>query len=122
MGLFFNRKDRIMRQRLDMRRVCRARLVLGTAVLVHGIAAAAATSSKPLILDTQRGIQDGKGGLMLQTAPLSSEPIVEPAGMRAPAGQGANTSIPLFIAPYIDVPGAQPAGRPRPTPRPQLQP
>ncbi|MBF5014843.1 hypothetical protein [Burkholderia pseudomultivorans] len=111
-----------MRQRLDMRRVCLARLVLGTAVLVHGIAAAAATSSKPLILDTQRGIQDGKGGLMLQTAPLSSEPIVEPAGMRAPAGQGANTSIPLFIAPYIDVSGAQPAGRPRPTPRPQLQP
>ncbi|MGK8203385.1 hypothetical protein ACRS3T_06165 [Burkholderia cenocepacia] len=111
-----------MRQRLDMRRVCRARLVLGTAVLVHGIAAAAATSSKPLILDTQRGIQDGTGGLMLQTAPLSSEPIVEPAGMRAPVGQGANTSIPLFMAPYIDVSGAQPAGRPRPTPRPQLQP
>ena len=74
----------------------------------------------PLILDTQRGIQDGKGGLVLQTAPLSSEPIVEPAGMR-PAGQAPNTSVPLFVAPYINVPawGGQPVNQPRLAPRPQ---
>ncbi|WP_244101718.1 hypothetical protein [Burkholderia ambifaria] len=91
-------------------------------MLVHGIAAGAATSSKPLILDTQRGIQDGQGGLVLQTAPLSSEPIVEPAGMRMPAGQGPNSSVPLFVAPYINVPGwgASRANQARPAPR--LQP
>jgi hypothetical protein len=122
MDLLFNRKITTMRLRLDVRHASRARLVLGAAVLVYGIAAGAATSSKPLILDTQRGIQDGQGGLVLQTAPLSSEPIVEPAGMRTPAGQGPNSSVPLFVAPYINVPGwgASPANQPRPTPR--LQP
>ena len=120
MHLLFILKDTIMRLRLDVRRSARARLVLGAAVLVHGLAAVAATSSKPLILDTQRGIQDGKGGLVLQTAPLSSEPIVEPAGMR-PAGQAPNTSVPLFVAPYINVPawGGQPVNQPRLAPRPQ---
>ncbi len=120
--LLFTLKDTIMRLRLDVRRSARARLVLGAAVLVHGLAAVAATSSKPLVLDTHRGIQDGKGGLVLQTAPLSSEPIVEPAGMRAPAGQVPNTSVPLFVAPYINVPawGGQPSSPPRLAPR--LQP
>ncbi|NIF45908.1 hypothetical protein F3J14_34735 [Burkholderia sp. Tr-862] len=122
MDLLFNRKITTMRLRLDVHHASRARLVLGAAVLVHGIVAGAATSSKPLILDTQRGIQDGKGGLVLQTAPLSSEPIVEPAGMRTSAGQGPNSSVPLFVAPYINVPGwgASPANQPQPTPR--LQP
>ncbi|WP_322028122.1 hypothetical protein [Burkholderia sp. BCC1977] len=122
MGLLFNRKNTTMRLRLDVRHVSRARLVLGAAVLAYGAAAGAATSSRPLILDTQRGIQDGKGGLVLQSAPLSSEPIVEPASMRAPAGQqGPNSSVPLFVAPYINVPGwgVSPANQPRPAPRPQ---
>ncbi|KWH59237.1 hypothetical protein [Burkholderia anthina] len=121
MGLLFIGKDTIMRLRVDVRRSTCARLVLGAAVLVHGFAVGAATSSRPLVLDTQRGIQDGKGGLVLQTAPLSSEPIVEPAGMRAPAGQGPNTSVPLFVAPYINVPAwnGQPANQPRLAPRPQ---
>lgn len=120
MGLLFILKDTIMRLRLDVRRGARARLVLGAAVLVHGFAAIAATSSKPLILDTQRGIQDGTGGLVLQTAPLSTEPIVEPAGMRTPAGQTPNTSVPLFVAPYINVPawGAPPVNQQRLAPRP----
>ena len=121
MGLLFNWKNTTMHLRLDVRHVSRARLVLGAAMLAYGMAAGAATSSKPLILDTQRGIQDGQGGLVLQTAPLSSEPIVEPAGMRTPAGQGTNSSVPLFVAPYINVPGwgVSPANQPRPAPRPQ---
>ncbi|MBR8077927.1 hypothetical protein [Burkholderia cenocepacia] len=121
MDLLFVLKVTIMRLCVDVRRSARARLVLGAVVLVHGLAAGAATSSRPLVLDTQRGIQDGKGGLVLQTAPLSSEPIVEPAGMRAPAGQAPNTSVPLFVAPYINVPawGGQPAYQPRLAPRPQ---
>ncbi len=121
MDLLFILKVPIMRLCVDVRRSARARLVLGAVVLAHGLAAGAATSTKPLVLDTQRGIQDGKGGLVLQTAPLSSEPIVEPAGMRAPAGQAPNTSVPLFVAPYINVPawGGQPANQPRLAPRPQ---
>ncbi len=121
MDLLLNRKNTTMRLRLDVRSVPRTRLALGVAVLVHCVAAGAATASRPLILDTQHGIQDGKGGLVLQTAPLSSAPIVEPAGMRTPAGQTPNASVPLFVAPYINVPGwgASPANQPRPTPRPQ---
>ncbi|CAR52608.1 hypothetical protein [Burkholderia cenocepacia] len=121
MDLLFILKDTIMRLGVDVPRSARARLVLGAAVLVHGLAAGAATSSKPLVLDTQRGIQDGKGGWVLQTAPLSSQPIAEPAGMRAPAGQAPNTSVPLFVAPYINVPAwdGQPAYQPRLAPRPQ---
>ena len=121
MDLLFILKVPIMRLCVDVRRSARARLVLGAVVLAHGLAAGAATSSKPLVLDTQRGIQDGKGGLVLQTAPLSPEPIVEPAGMRVPAGQAPNTSVPLFVAPYINVPawGGKPANQPRLAPRPQ---
>lgn len=121
MDLLFILKVTIMLLCVDVRRSALARLVLGAVVLVHGLAAGAATTSRPLVLDTQRGIQDGKGGLVLQTAPLSSEPIVEPAGMRAPAGQAPNTSVPLFVAPYINVPawGGQPANQPRLAPRPQ---
>jgi len=63
MGLLFNWKNTTMHLRLDVRldvrHVSRARLVLGAAMLAYGMAAGAATSSKPLILDTQRGIQDG---------------------------------------------------------------
>ena len=121
MGLLLNRKNTTMRLRLNVRSVLRTRLVLGVAVLFHCVAAGAATASRPLILDTQHGIQDGKGGLVLQTAPLSSEPIVEPASIRTPAGQTSNSSVPLFVAPYINVPGwgASPANQPRPMPRPQ---
>lgn len=125
MDLLFNKKDMTMRGRLDVRCISRARLVFGAAMLIHGLTAGAATSSKPLILDTQRGIQDGKGGLVLQTAPLSPEPIVEPAGIRMPAGQPSSQSVPLFVAPYINVPGwdGSSPNRPRPMPRSQpLQP
>ncbi|RKU02770.1 hypothetical protein C7H84_12970 [Burkholderia sp. Nafp2/4-1b] len=122
MDLLFNRKNTTMRLRLDVRHVARPHLILAMAVLVHAAAAGAATSSRPLILDTQRGIQDGKGGLVLQTAPLSSEPIVEPAGMRTPAGQGPNSSVPVFVAPYINVPGWGGSQGNQPRPAPRLQP
>ncbi|MBN3790915.1 hypothetical protein G3N94_29095 [Burkholderia sp. Ac-20353] len=110
-----------MRLSLDACGAACARLGLVGALLVHGLVAHAATATQPLVLDTQRGIQDGKSGLLLQTAPLSSEPIVEPARIRAPAEQAPNTSIPLFVAPYINVPGwgAPPAGQAKPVPQPQ---
>ncbi|MGU7785360.1 hypothetical protein [Burkholderia sp. PU8-34] len=97
------------------------RLGLAGTLLIHGLVAYATAATQPLVLDTQRGIQDGKSGLLLQTAPLSSEPIVEPAKMRAPAEQTPGTSIPLFVAPYINVPGwgTPPAGQSKPVPQPQ---
>lgn len=122
MGLFYNLKGKIMRLRIaDGYGVSLARVGLAGALFIHALAGFAATASQPLILDTQRGIQDGKGGLILQTAPLSREPIVEPARMRTPAEQAPNSSIPVFVAPYINVPGwsAPRAGQPLPLPQPQ---
>lgn len=88
----------------------------------HALAGHAGGSSEPLILDTQQGIQDGKGGVLLQTAPLSREPIVEPARPREPAGQAANTSIPIYVAPYVGVPERRtspPSSQPQPQPQPR---
>ncbi|MGZ2745511.1 hypothetical protein [Burkholderia stagnalis] len=121
MGLIFNQKGKIMRLRINVRGVSRMRAGLAGALLVHTLAGYAATASQPLILDTQRGIQDGKGGLLLQTAPLSREPIAAPATMRAPVEQTPNSSVPVFVAPYIQVPAlpAPPAGQPRPLLQPR---
>ncbi|AOK53294.1 hypothetical protein DF107_35330 [Burkholderia stagnalis] len=121
MGLIFYQKGKIMRLRIDVQGVSRMRAGLAGALLVHALAGYAATASQPLILDTQRGIQDGKGGLLLQTAPLSREPIVAPATMRTPVEQTPNSSVPVFVAPYIQVPTwpAPPAGQPRPLLQPR---
>ncbi|RQR48544.1 hypothetical protein DIE18_37480 [Burkholderia sp. Bp9125] len=121
MGLIFNQKGKIMRLRIDVQGVSRMRAGLAGALLVHALAGYAATATQPLILDTQRGIQDGKGGLLLQTAPLEREPIVAPATMRTPVEQAPNSSVPVFVAPYIQVPTwpAPPAGQPRPLLQPR---
>lgn len=112
-----------MRLRVDIRWTSCVRCGLAGLLFVHALAGNAASASEPLILDTQSGIQDGKGGLMLQTAPLSREPIVEPARMRTPVEQAPNSSIPLFVAPYINVPGwsAPQPGQSQPVPQPQLR-
>ncbi|MCW0060334.1 hypothetical protein [Burkholderia pseudomallei] len=106
MGLFYNLKGKIMRLRIaDGYGVSLARVGLAGALFIHALAGFAATASQPLILDTQRGIQDGKGGLILQTAPLSREPIVEPARWRSTSYYGPSSSIVTFVTPYIDVMG-----------------
>ncbi len=80
--------------------------------------AAPPADSRPLVLDTQGGISDGKrGGTELQTAPLSSRGA---AGSR-PATTPDASQYPLVVAPYIEVPGGgsrppYPPPRPRPTP------
>lgn len=94
-----------MRLRVDMRGATFFRIGLAGLLLVQAWSGYAASASQPLILDTQRGIQDGNGGLVLQTAPLSREPIVEPARMRTPVEQEPNSSIPVYVAPYINIPG-----------------
>jgi hypothetical protein len=88
--------------------------------------AASATGGQPLVLDTQRGISDGQSGTVLQTAPLSSARIVEAQPIATPVELAPNSSPPLIVAPYIQVPGGQqpyptphPQPHPRPVPRPQ---
>lgn len=80
--------------------------------------AASSNTGKPLILDTQSGISDGQSGTVLQTAPLSRARIVEAQPMAAPTELAPNSSIPIIVAPYIQLPG----GGGVPQPQPQLQP
>lgn len=81
-------------------------------------ASAASTSArKPVILDSQAGISDGQSGTVLQTAPLSRQPIVEAQPIATPAELAPNSSIPIVVAPYIQLP----VGGTTPT-QPQLRP
>ncbi|MFL9907429.1 hypothetical protein [Paraburkholderia sp. RL17-337-BIB-A] len=88
-------------------------------------AASSNNARKPLILDSQSGISDGQSGTVLQTAPLSRQPIVEAQPIATPAELAPNSSIPVVVAPYIAVPGGggtpypQPQPHPRPVPRAQ---
>jgi hypothetical protein len=68
-------------------------------------AKASAASGKPLILDTQTGISDGQSGTVLQTAPLSHAPIVSAQPMASPTELAPNSSTPVVVAPYVQVPG-----------------
>jgi hypothetical protein len=75
----------------------------------------------PLVLDTQGGISDGQGGMVLQTAPLSHSRIVEAQPIAAPEELTPNAAPPYIVAPYIQVPGVTPAPYP-PTPQPRPRP
>jgi len=84
--------------------------------------AAPPTGSRPLVLDTQRGISDGRSGNALQTGPLSHSRAGEMHPGAAPDDMAANGSpqYPYIVAPYIQVPVPAPTPlpplRPRPTP------
>ncbi|WP_144142548.1 hypothetical protein [Paraburkholderia sp. BCC1884] len=106
------------------------RTILSAAVAVSlttGFAASSAFAAssdarKPLILDSQNGISDGQSGTVLQTAPLSKQPIVGAQPIAAPTELAPNSSTPYIVAPYIQLPsggGAMPQPQPRPAPRPQ---
>jgi hypothetical protein len=93
------------------------------AVFAASTACAASTSArKPVILDSQSGIYDGQSGTVLQTAPLSRQPIVEAQPIATPAELAPNSSIPIVVAPYIPLPAGRgvvpPQPQPRPVPRP----
>ncbi|PRX98289.1 hypothetical protein [Paraburkholderia sp. BL25I1N1] len=99
-----------------------------TSIFAGSAAYAASTSArKPVILDSQNGINDGQSGTVLQTAPLSHQPIVEAQPIATPAELAPNSSIPIVVAPYIQLPAGgstppprpQPQAQPRPAPRPQ---
>ncbi|WP_025602951.1 hypothetical protein [Burkholderia sp. WSM2230] len=95
---------------------------LATACAASSIFAASSNSRKPVILDTQSGISDGQSGSVLQTAPLSRQPIVEAQPIATPTELAPNSSVPIVVAPYIQLPvgGAtlQPQLQPQPQPGP----
>jgi hypothetical protein len=78
--------------------------------------AASSGAGQPLILDTQQGISDGHSGTVLQTAPLSHQRIVEAQPIASPTGSTQNSSTPIIVAPYIELPGG--GGAPTPHPKP----
>lgn len=89
---------------------------------VSSVFAASSDARKPVILDSQNGISDGQSGTVLQTAPLSKQPIVGAQQIAAPTELAPNSSMPYVVAPYIQLPaggGAMPQPQPRPAPRPQ---
>lgn len=99
-----------------------AAISLATVVASSAYAASDSTR-KPVILDSQGGIYDGQGGTMLQTGPLSRQPIVGAQPIAAPAELAPpDSSTPMVVAPYIQVPvggGSTPRPQPRPLPRTQ---
>lgn len=82
--------------------------------------AASSNAGQPLILDTQHGISDGHSGTVLQTAPFSHQRIVEAQPIASPTQLTPNSSTPLIVAPYIQLPagGGTPTPHPKPQPRP----
>lgn len=111
-----------------MRSLCRfyafpfARIAAGLALLllVQAFPAFAGSDRQPVILDTQTGIHDGRSGVVLQNAPLVSQPMVaaQPTASLqefAPQQQPA-----VIVAPYVEVPGGAPAAVARPVLRPRL--
>ncbi|TKC77283.1 hypothetical protein FAZ69_32805 [Trinickia terrae] len=80
--------------------------------------ALAASDRKPLVLDTESGIDDGQSGVVLQTAPLSRQPMVAAKRAAAPTElQQPDSSQPIIVAPYINLPVGG-ASAPRPVYRP----
>jgi hypothetical protein len=86
-------------------------------------AASDSTRRPPVILDSQGGIYDGQGGTMLQTGPLSRQPIVGAQPIATPAELAPpDSSTPMVVAPYIQLPaGGGSVPRPQPLPIPRTQ-
>jgi hypothetical protein len=82
--------------------------------------AASSGGGQPLILDTQQGISDGRSGTVLQTAPLSHERIVQAKPIATPTELTPNSSVPIIVAPYIQLPagGGTSTSHTKPPPRP----
>ena len=96
---------------------------LATVSAASSAFAASSNSRKPVILDTQSGISDGQSGTVLQTAPLTREPIVEARPIATPTELAPNSSVPIIVAPYIQLPvgGAVPQPQIQPGPPPHRQ-
>ncbi|CAE6849287.1 hypothetical protein R69927_07067 [Paraburkholderia domus] len=86
-------------------------------------AASSDNARKPVILDSQSGINDGQSGTVLQTAPFSRQPIVGAQPIATPTELAPNSSIPIVVAPYVPIPvgGGTPYPQPQPRPAPRAQ-
>jgi hypothetical protein len=74
---------------------------------------------RPVILDSQHGVNDGQSGFMWQTAPLSRQPIVSAQPMATPTELPPGSSVPIVVSPYIQLPSG---GNRPPRPQPRLTP
>ncbi|QCP48821.1 hypothetical protein FAZ95_06240 [Trinickia violacea] len=88
------------------------------ALLLVSLNASAQSNGKPLVLDTESGINDGQSGLVLQTAPLSRQPMVAAKPTATPSELQPDSSQPIVVAPYINLPVGG-ASAPRPVYRPK---
>jgi hypothetical protein len=100
-----------------------AATLLTTIFAVSSAFATPDSARRPVILDSQGGINDGQSGTVMRTGPTSWQPIVGAQPIAAPAElPPPDSSIPIVVAPYIQLPaggGPPPRPQPRPLPRPQ---
>src|SRR5437868_2229861 len=92
-------------------------VVLTTLWAAPSAFAAADSVRRPVIIDSHGGINNGQSGFVVQTGPLSWQPIVEAQPIAAPTQLAPEPPPPIMVAPYIQLPvgGGSPA---RPQPRP----
>lgn len=98
-------------------------LAVATAALltmVFAVPTAFATpdsARRPVIVDSQGGIINGQSGTVVQTGPLSWQPIVGAQPIATPTELAPpESSIPIVVAPYLQLPAGGGAP-PRPQPR-----
>ncbi|MFL9933442.1 hypothetical protein P0D88_30515 [Paraburkholderia sp. RL18-103-BIB-C] len=80
------------------------------------------SARRPVIIDSHGGINNGQSGSVVQTGPLSWQPIVGAQPIAAPVELAPEPSPPIMVAPYIQLPvggGSPPRPQPRPMPLPQ---
>lgn len=97
-----------------MRRIRSSRTLLGTAIAVTLLTTASFAPSasaspegarRPVIIDSQGGIDNGQSGTVLRTGPLSWEPIVGARPIAAPVELAPpESSMPVVVSPYIQLP------------------
>lgn len=63
----------------------------------------AASDGQPLVLDSKTGIHDGQSGIVLQNAPLVSEPMVPAQSLPVATELAPQGQPPIVVSPYIDL-------------------
>ena len=80
------------------------------------------SARRPVIIDSQGGINNGQSGTVVRTGPSSWKPIVGAQPIATPTELAPESSPPIVVAPYIQLPaggGLPPRPQPRPMPLPQ---
>lgn len=105
-----------------------AAVIAAALTTVCAVPAAFATpdsARRPVILDSQGGINNGQSGTVVRTGPPSWQPIVGAQPIAAPAELAPpDSSVPIVVAPYIQLPvggGSPPRPQPQPRPLPRSQ-